>query len=54
MDQENRNKRKNVVLWNVPEGSEGGKSCSEFVTNFWKNHVKVTNADSFEIQRAYK
>ena len=30
-----------------------GKSCSEFVTNFLKNHVKVTNADSIEIQRAH-
>ena len=54
VDLENRNKRQNVVLWNVPEGSEGGKSCSEFVTHFLKNHVKVTNADSVEIQCAHR
>ena len=52
VDLEYRNKRRNVVLWNVPEGSEDGKSCSESVTNFLKNHVKVMNADSIEIQRA--
>ena len=54
VDLENRNKRQNVVLWNVPEGSEDGKSCSEFVTNFLKNHIKVMNADSIEIQRAHR
>ena len=54
VDLENINKRQNVVLWNVPEGSEDGKSYSEFVTNFLKNHVKVTNADSIEIQRAHR
>ena len=54
VDLENRNKRQNMVLWNVLEGSEDGKSCSEFVTNFLKNHVKVTNADSIEIQHAYR
>ena len=51
IDLENRNKRQNVVLWDVQEGSEDGKSCSEFVTNFLKNHVKVTNADSIKIQQ---
>ena len=54
VDLENRNQRQNVVLWNVPEGSEDGKSCSEFVTNFLKNHVKVMNADCIEIQRAHR
>ena len=54
VDLENRNKRQNMVLWNVLEGNEDGKSCSEFVTNFLKNHVKVTNADSIEIQHAYR
>ena len=54
VDLENRNKRRNMVLWNVPEGSEDGKSCSEFVTNFLKNHVNVTNADSIEIQCAHR
>ena len=43
-----------MVLWNVPEGCEDAKSCSESVTNFLKNHVKVTNADSIEIQHTYR
>ena len=48
------NRKQNVVLWNVSEGSEDGKACSEFVTIFLKNRVKVTNADSIEIQRAHR
>ena len=48
-DLENRNKRQNVVLWNVPDGNEDGKSCSKFVTNFLKNHVKVTNASKYNV-----
>lgn len=53
-DLENRSKRNNIVLWNIPENAEKGKSCEEFIHEFIKSHMKLEEADKIEIERAHR
>ena len=53
-DLENRSKRNNLVIWNIPERAEEGKSCEEFVKEFIGNHMNMPNAEAIEIERAHR
>lgn len=53
-DLENRSKRNNLVLFNVPEGSEedwSSQSCEEFVENFFHHHMGLVR---IEVMRAHR
>ena len=54
LDQENRSRRNNIVLHNVPEGAEEAHDCSDFVKNFIINHMKVEHESKWEIERAHR
>ena len=51
-DINNRNRRNNIVIHGVPEGSEAGQTCEEFVHDLLTNHLKLEGANSIEIDRA--
>lgn len=54
-DLENRSKRKNLVIWNIPEGSEDRfEKCAEFVLDLLKNTMKMDRVDEIEIERAHR
>ena len=45
----NRNRRNNIVIHGVPEGSEAGQTCEEFVHDLLTNQLKLEAANSIEI-----
>ena len=51
-DLENRSKRNNIVIWNIPEGAEKDSSCQDIyiVSNILNQHMKLE--DDLEIMRA--
>ncbi len=49
----NRTLRNNIVMYHIPKGSEG-RDCMEFVTNFLSDHMKIRDAEHFEVQRAHR
>ena len=53
-DLQNRSRRNNIVIHGVPEGSEGNKSCEEFVSDLLTNHMKLDGGDTIEIERAHR
>ena len=55
-DQANRLRRNNVVMHNIPEEAEGRDNydCSSFGRDFLQNHMKMEDADSYEIERAHR
>ena len=53
-DLQNRSRRNNIVIHGVPEGSEGSKSCEEFVSDLLTNHMKLDGAENIEIERAHR
>ena len=40
-DLENRSKRNNIVIWNIPEGAEKDTSCQEIVSNILSVHMQL-------------
>jgi len=54
-DQGNRLRRNNIVMHNVPEGSEGENvyDCTDFVRQFLTDHMKTEDAENWEIERAH-
>ena len=53
-DLQNRSRRNNIVVWNVPEGSEKGAFMVEFVKrNLLIDHMKLEGAENIEIMRAH-
>lgn len=52
-DLENRSKRNNIVLWNIPEGSEMDKTCEVFVKEFIMQHMELPG-ETVEIERAHR
>ena len=53
-DLQNRNRRNNLVFHGVPEGSEQGKSCEDFVSDFLVSHMKLEGGSEIEIERAHR
>ena len=54
-DLQNRNRRNNIVIHGVPEGSEKDqKSCEEFVAGFLAFHMKLEGSEEVEIERAHR
>lgn len=51
-DLENRSKRNNIVIWNVPEGAEEDSSCRVIVSNVLSNHLQLEG--DLEIMRAHQ
>ena len=43
-DINNRNRRNNIVIHGVPEGSEASQTCEEFVHDLLTNHLKLEGA----------
>ena len=54
-DLQNRSRRNNIVIWNVPEGSEKDTFMVEFVKrSLLIDHMKLENAENIEIMRAHR
>ena len=51
-DLENRSKRNNIVIWNIPEGAEKDTSCQEIVNNILSVHMQLEG--DLEIMRAHR
>ena len=51
-DLENRSKRNNIVIWNIPEGAEKDTSCQEIVSNILSVHMQLEG--DLEIMRAHR
>ena len=49
-DLQNRSRHNNIVIWNVPEGSEKDAFMVEFVK---RSHMKLEGAENIEIMRAH-
>ena len=53
-DLQNRSRRNNIVIWNVPEGSEKDTLIVEFVKrSLLIDHMKLEGAENIEIMRAH-
>ena len=54
-DLQNRSRRNNIVIWNVPEGREKDTFMVEFVKrSLLIDHMKLENAENIEIMRAHR
>ena len=54
-DLQNRSRRNNIVIWNVPEGSEKDIFMVEFVKkSLLIDHMKLGGAENIEIMRAHR
>ena len=51
-DLENRSKRNNIVIWNIPEGAEKDSSCQDVVSNILSDHMQLEG--NLEIMRAHR
>ena len=54
VDLQNRSRRNNVVVWNVPESSKDGMCMTEFIQHLLNNHMKLEEAEAIEIMRAHR
>lgn len=48
---ENRSKRNNIVIWNIPEGAEKDSSCLELVNKIFYEHMSLQ--EGIEVMRAH-
>ncbi|XP_072043438.1 uncharacterized protein [Amphiura filiformis] len=55
-DHANRLRRNNVIFHGIPEGAEGtnAKNCVNFIQSFMNNHMKIEDAETWEIERAHR
>ena len=54
-DLENRSRRNNVIVWNIPQASENSSAtCEEFVESFLTNHLKIPEVETIEVERAHR
>ena len=42
-----------MVIWNVPESSEGGMHMTEFIQHLLNDHTKLKEAEAIKIIRAH-
>ena len=54
IDLQNRSRRNNVVIWNVPEGSEQGMRMTDFIRHLFNDHMKLEEAEAIEIMRDHR
>ena len=55
IDLQNRSHRNNIVIWNVPEGSEKDTFLVEFLKrSLLIDHIKLEGAENIEIMRAHR
>lgn len=50
-DLENWLKRNNIVIWNIPEGTEKDSSCQVIVSNILRHHMQLEG--DLEIMHAH-
>ena len=50
-EMENRSKRNNIVIWNIPEGVEKDSSCLALVTSILTEHMGL---EEIEVMRAHR
>ena len=50
-EMENRSKRNNIVIWNIPEGAEKDSSCLALVTSILTEHMGL---EEIEVMRAHR
>lgn len=53
-DLENRSRRNNLIFHGIPEGSEEGHSCEEFLSDFLATHMKIDDGGDIELERAHR
>ena len=53
-DLQNRSRRNNIIILGIPEGSEGNKSCDEFVSNFFDSHMNLEDGSEIQIEMAHR
>jgi len=51
-EMENRSKRNNIVIWNIPEGAEKDASCLELVNKVFYEHMSLQ--EGIEVMRAHR
>lgn len=51
-EMENRSKRNNIVIWNIPEGAEKESSCIELVNKIFYEHMSLQ--EETEVMRAHR
>ena len=51
-EMENRSKRDNIVIWNIPEGAEKDSSCLELVNKIFYEHMSLQ--EGIEVMRAHR
>ena len=54
LELQNRSRRNNVVIWNVPEGSEEGMRMTDFIQHLFNDHMKLEETEAIEIMRAHR
>lgn len=54
IDLQNRSCRNNVIIWNIPEGSEEGMRMTDFIQHLFNDHMKLEEAEAIEIMRAHR
>ena len=50
-EMENRSKRNNIIIWNIPEGAEKDSSCLALVTSILTEHMGL---EEIEVMRAHR
>ena len=50
-EMENRSKRNNIVIWNIPEGAKKESSCLELVNKIFYEHMSLQ--EEIEVMRAH-
>ena len=53
-DMENRDKRNNIVFWNIPEKSEAGIGCKNLIYNILYYQLGLDDPRGFVIERAHR
>ena len=51
-EMENRSKRNNIVIWNIPEGAEKDSSCLERVNKIFYEHTSLQ--EGIEVMRDHR
>ena len=53
-DMENRDKRNNILFWNIPEKSEAGIGCKNLIYNILYYQLGLKDPRGFVIERVHR
>ena len=53
-DLQNRSRRNNIILYGIPEGSEGDQQCENFMSDFIADHMQLDGGRDIKIGRAHR